>query len=49
MGSDEGTISDREGMPMDSVEFECNETISTGEVYSWAVPTGEELGKCASA
>ena len=32
VGSDEGTNSDREGMAMDSVEFESYETISTGEV-----------------
>ena len=46
--SEEGTISDREPMGMDSVEFESNEKVSTGELYSWAVPTGEELEKCAS-
>ena len=35
-------------MAMDSVEFESNEKFSTGEFYSWAVPIGEELEKCAS-
>ena len=32
-----------------SVEVDDYETISTEELYSWAVPTGEELEKCASA
>ena len=52
--SDQDTLSDRgvaspTNFDQDSAEVDDNETISTGEVYSWAVPTGEELEKCASA